>query len=147
MTNDKNILDAPLTAPQQSQKNESDYTAANSLDFGVNVFLMGMAGLFAAGILIHRGAFLYLLLWNLILGSYQLLSALVGAVRGNRKKLYYLVAAIAYLLMFFSLVTVFDSSITGTNEQIFFGVFIILLPLIGATYYTFLCWEAKNQNS
>ena len=146
MNDNKNILDAPLTTPRQAQHNGPDYTAASSLDYAVNVFLLLIVGLFATGALFERGAFMYLLLWNLVLGAYQLLSALVGAVRGNRKKLYYLVAAIAYLFFLYSMATVFSSGISGTNELVFWSVFVVALPLAGAVYYTILCREAKNRN-
>lgn len=144
MNKEENILDAPM-ATQQKVYTGPDYSVSNSLDFIFNAFLLGVAGLIAISILVESGAFVYLMLWNLVLGAYQLLSALVGALRGNRKKLYYLVAALGYLVLLYTIGTEFDAGLTGDNEMYFWGLTVVALPLAGAVYYTFLCWQAKNR--
>lgn len=147
MNEQKEILDAPLRAPQTSLNAGPDYSAASALDYHLNQFLLIVAGLIALGAFFEPGGALFiLLLWNLVVGGYQLLSALVGAIRGNRKKLYYLVAAIAYLVVLFSIITVFDPNINGQNEMIFAVIFLVALPLSGAVYFTLLCREAKNRS-
>ena len=86
------------------------------------------------------------LLWNLVVGGYQLLSALVGAIRGNRLKLYYFVAAVAYLIVLFTALMVFDPVINGQNEMALATIFLIVIPLGGAFYFTLLCREAKYRS-
>ena len=142
MTERQDILDDPGGSPELGAN--PAYDAVNTIDFGINVFLLSIAALIGLGGLVERGIIIYLLLWNLVLGGYQLLSALVGALRGNRKKLYYLVAAIAYLFILYATVTGLDGLINGDNETFFAGVFLIMLPLGGAVYYTLLCRDSKN---
>lgn len=147
MNNQKEILDAPLRQARREHLNAGpDPTSASSWDYGINQFLLIVAGLIGLGIFYDSGGAIFiLLLWNLVLGIYQLISAMVGAIRGNRMKLYYLAGAIAYLFVVFSAFTALDSMINGSNEIAIAGVFFVLIPLGGAVYYTLLCREAKYR--
>mgnify|MGYP000131930805 CR=1 FL=1 len=147
MNEQRELLDAPLRVPERQLNAGPDYSAASSLDFHINQFLLIVAGLIALGAFFEPGGAMFiLLLWNLVVGGYQLLSALIGAIRGNRLKLYYFVAAIAYLIVLCTVVTVFDPHINGQNEMVLATIFLIVLPLSGAFYFTLLCREAKYRS-
>ena len=146
MNDTKNILDAPLTA-FTTPGLEPDYTAASTLDYSVNIFLLVISGLAGTSALVDIGYGVFLVMtWNLVLGGYQLLSALVGAIRGNRKKAYYLAGAIAYLILIFGTAAAIDLNLERQVEMVLAGIFFIGLPIVGAVYYTLLCLEAKNRS-
>ena len=146
MDEHKNILDAP-------SESEGTFNAgiapsiATKIDYGINVFLLAVAAVGVILTLFDQGSGLFLLLvGNLVIGGYQLLSALIGGIRGNRKKLYYLAAAITYLLLLYTWVELFNPSIIEQSGLASAVIFLIVLPLGGAVYYTFLCHEAKNRS-
>ncbi|MEL6971809.1 MAG: hypothetical protein AAFZ63_23255 [Bacteroidota bacterium] len=145
MNESRNILDAPVTTDTGNNL-QPDYTAASSLDYSVNVFLLVISGLAGASALVDSSSsFFIMMMWNLVLGGYQLLSAFIGAIRGNHKKGYYLAGAIAYLLLLFTGTTAIDFGLQGDQEMILVGIFYVFLPIGGAVYYTLLCLEAKNR--
>ncbi|MEL6657790.1 MAG: hypothetical protein AAFP77_15480 [Bacteroidota bacterium] len=145
MNESRNILDAPVTTNTGTDL-QPDYTAASSLDYSINVFLLVISGLACASALVDSSSgFFIMMMWNLVLGGYQLLSAFVGAIRGNYKKGYYLAGAIAYLLLLFAGTTSTNFGLNGDQEMIFAGIFYVFLPVGGAVYYTTLCLEAKNR--
>ncbi len=145
MNDPRDILDAPVTTNMGNDL-APDYTAASSLDYSVNVFLLVIAGLAGTSALVDNSyGFFLMLMWNLVLGGYQLLSALIGAIRGNYKKGYYLAGAIAYLFLLFAGTNYLDFGLNNDQEMILAAIFYIFIPVGGAVYYTMLCLEAKNR--
>ena len=145
MTPEKEILDTSLEGIAHKSDN---HDLMNRLDYGFNLFLLAIACLLGLASLIENDLLIYLGLWNLGLGLYQLISAIVGSLRGNAHKRRYLIVAITYLiLLWLGGSTGLSNSFPENLEPIFLVFFIIVLPLIGAAYYTYLCYEAKNSRS
>jgi len=124
----------------------NNFQRLNGLDYGFNLFglivalLVGFAALFEPYLLV------LLALWNFFLGVYQLISAIVGSMRGNKDKQTYLFFAILYLIVLWAGYLFIGDSFGGDMEMVVLVIAVLLLPLIGAAYYTYLCFIAKTKN-
>lgn len=136
-----NILDA--------EPNNNRYQILNNLDYGINVFLVGVAFFFGLMSIFFPFVIAYLALLNLLLGIYQLISAFVGSLRGNKQKRTYLCLALLYLAFLIFLRIVGEGYDVEANMiRIIIVVFVYLIvPVFGAAYYTSLCHQVKLNKS
>lgn len=139
---------------QQKDLNETrgefptnDYQTHNNVDYGINLFLVISAWLLLSTALVEYTMLILAGLLQLLLGFYQLISALTGAFRKNIKKRNYFWGAIAYLLFLLALSFIKENTLRADWEQIYWTGTLFILPLIGASYYTHLCHQAKHQLS
>jgi len=123
------------------------FTRRNNLDFGINAFLVTISLLLGIIVLPAQDMMIFALLWHLLLGGYQLLSASVGAIRGNVQKAYYLCFAIGYPMLLFPLTEWLFSVADGNLKNAALALAFYLLPLLGAFYFTTLCYNAQKSSS
>lgn len=94
-------------------------------------------------------AIFFILVLQFFLGIYQISSAIIGAAKGRKWKMYYLIIAVIYIIL--GGVTAGLLSETRWNSDMAFGFLIFLgvvLPLImGLTYFILTCLEFKNEKS
>ena len=102
MNEQNELLDTPLTGPFIGEdSNKREYLYQNKIDYFVNFILVASAIILVLAAMVWNQMLVLVFLWHLLLGGYQLLSALVGALRGNYQKVYYLAAPIMYVLLLF----------------------------------------------
>lgn len=144
MNINEDILDTPLDEGIGNTSGGPRHTPIRTLklDLGVSVVLLvlslisGLAAIFDVGLIIITMICIF------FLGCYQLLSALVGGIRGNRKKLIYLAVALSYLFIFFVVLFGGNDETIETSYYYVVGVIgLILIPLVLALYYTKLCYD------
>jgi LytS/YehU family sensor histidine kinase len=75
------------------------------------------------------------------LGCYQLLSGLIGSIRGNRKKLVYFVAALIYMTVLIGVSMYGNLTFIEPFEVAVAVIGWILIPMGFAVYYTKLCYD------
>jgi len=139
------ILD---TAPDENpvDKNNNIHLI-NTLDYGINFFLVVVAAILGLSAIFEASTLFILAFCNFFLGVYQLISAIVGSLRGNEHKRNYLITAIVYLMLLWLGIATLEGYVPSDFEPVLLIFFIIILPLGGATYFTFLCYEAKSSRS
>jgi hypothetical protein len=116
----------------------------NQLDYGINFFLLIVTSLLGLIAIFEISTLFLLALCNFVLGVYQLISAIVGSLRGNELKRNYLIMAITYLILLWLAGAIFDSLLAGDFAPALLIIFVLILPLVGATYFTYLCFNAKK---
>jgi hypothetical protein len=147
MNEQQEILDTPLDGLAAMAANNRKFASRNRIDFGINVFMVAIATLLGLTVLAAPDMVILALLWHLMLGGYQLLSASIGAIRGNVQKAYYLCFAIVYPILLFPLAQWLSNVTEGDAEKVVLGLVLYLLPLLGAFYFTMLSYHAKKSSS
>lgn len=137
----RELIDAPLETPTPIKQKRSIVT---NIDFGINAFLFIVTVLIGIATIFNRNIGLAFLVSLFFLGSYQLLSALVAGIRGNRQKLLYLGGALLYLLLLGISIDVMDQVFRGGGALEIIAVATIwaVIPLLGALYYIKLCYQS-----
>jgi hypothetical protein len=147
MDTNEDLLDTPLEEGTSNTNGSYRYTSETMLrlDFGISVVLIvlsllaGMAALFDAGII------MVMMISGFFLGSYQLLSALIGGIRGNRKKLIYLAVSVGYLFAFYGFFDAVEDQSGQTFVEITLISGLIIVPLAFAFYYAKLCYDLIKE--
>ena len=147
MDTNEDLLDAPLPEKGAMTKSSPRYTSMGvlKLDFGISAFLIVLSLLAGIVALFDTGILILVMIIGFFLGSYQLLSALIGGIRGNRKKLIYLVAAIGYLFAFYGLFSVLEYQFEGALVKVIAVIGLMLIPLAFAMYYAKLCYDLIKE--
>lgn len=141
----ENLLDTPIE--EQRPKNLSPLKTQNRIDYVINCLLLCLIVIAACTLpFAGWGSLLLVLLGMFVTGAYQMLSAIIGAIRGNTAKGIYFLSAAVYLGIFFLLLQLFDDPLSDRTEGIFLRVlFFIVLPTTGAIYYTYLCHQSLRR--
>ncbi len=144
MDTSKDVLDTPLEVATAKTTDSARHTPIGmlKLDFGISAILLLLSLLTGLASFFERELFLILMILAFFLGSYQLLSGLIGGIRGNRKKLIYVVAALVYLAIL-SGIYMYANLILGEASEVVVAIIaLVLIPLAFALYYTKLCYDA-----
>lgn len=147
MNTSKDVLDAPLTETIGSINSKSHHTPMGmlKLDFGVNVVLLFLFVLGGLAAIFDTGMIMLMMICAFFLGCYQLLSGLIGSLRGNREKLIYFVAAIAYLAILSGVYMYANTGLGESFEVVIAVTGLVLIPMAFACYYTKLCYDALKE--
>lgn len=139
----QNPLDKELTEFTAYSRNKVLRARLNNVDFWINAIMTTIAVLLLLPTLHERDFVILLLMWYLFLGAYQMISAAVGAIRGDVHKAWYFFAGIAVVFGFVSgLDSAFDNDYTVLTRMMITG-----LPTGMALLYTKLCYDAKIRTA
>ncbi|WP_367391921.1 hypothetical protein [Lewinella sp. LCG006] len=147
MDANEDLLDTPLEETGTLIKRSPRYTSMGilKLDFGISALLIVLSLLAGIVALFDTGIIMLVMIIGFFLGSYQLLSALIGGIRGNRKKLVYLAAALGYLFVFYGLFAILEYSLDSTFLRVIAIIGLMIIPLIFAFYYAKLCYDVIKE--
>lgn len=133
MDHPEKILDAPLE-PGANGTTGREYYGLNLADLVINGLLVALAAVPSVLGLVSRDGTSLLSLYVLpFLGLYQLLSATIGAVRGNKAKRTYSLFAWSYLLLIF--IGYQLSELLPLGGDWLFFIFVLGVPSVGALIY------------
>ena len=145
MTDTNDIIDAPID--QENIKKEP-FAIGNKWDFRVNVILIALTASPAFFAILFQQEILFLsIIGYIITGIYQPISALIGALRGNKAKLSYLVITIIYVVFLVLGLEPLSKSveIDGLSRDMFLVVFVFVIPAFMAIYYTRLSYLSRSK--
>jgi uncharacterized membrane-anchored protein len=142
MLQDK-ILDTAADENQLTRDN--NLLLLNNLDFGINALLVIVAVILGLTSCFDSSVLFLVALCNFVLGVYQLVSAIVGSLRGNNQKRNYLIIASVYLIILWLGSVSSSSFIPADLETAVIILVVLILPLAGAGYFTYLCFKAKSR--
>lgn len=147
MDTNEDLLDTPLEDGIGNTKDRPRYTPIRmlKLDFGISAVLIVLSLLAGIAALFDGGIILVVMILGFFLGSYQLLSALIGGIRGNRKKLIYLAVALGYLFAFYGLSNVIEYRLDSAFVGVAVTVGMTIIPLMFAFYYAKLCYDQIKE--
>ena len=147
MDTNKDLLDTPLEEIGTLTNGSLRYTSVGilKLDFGISAVLIVLSLLAGIVALFDAGMIMVVMICTFFLGCYQLLSGLIGSIRGNRKKLIYFVAALVYLAVL-SGVYMYGNAVFGESFEIILAITgLVLIPMAFALYYTKLCYDVLKE--
>lgn len=147
MDTNEDLLDTPLEAGTSNTNGSYRYTSETmlKLDFGISAVLIVLSLLAGISALFDAGMIMVVMIGGFFLGSYQLLSALIGGIRGNRKKLVYVVVAVGYLFAFYGFFDAVEDQSAQTFVEIILIIGLIIVPLAFAFYYAKLCYDLIKE--
>jgi hypothetical protein len=149
MDTNEDLLDTPLEEGISKANGGATHTSIRmlKLDLGVSAVLVVLSLLGGLSAIFDTGLIIIVMICVFFLGCYQLLSALIGGIRGNRKKLIYLAVALLYLLVFFGGFDLINDTVGASSSQMIYLIGLILIPLTFALYYTKLCYDTLKAQS
>ncbi len=141
-----NLLDAPLERPPKKAS-----SGGSTLDYYASLFLVAAPLILLSIGLVPalQSTWFFAAIAMLVLGIYQLISAIVGGARGNAAKGKYAIVAVAYIAFLFVFLEPMIKAIFpgGDIRWLANVIFIFVIPGLGAVYYTLLCRQAMlNDN-
>jgi hypothetical protein len=144
---DEKILDHPERPGHGDYSQRIWSHRLNTMDYLINLILIGIVALGGLAGLIDKGGLFISLIALFGLGVYQLGRGLIGAIRGNRDKLRYLLSALAFITG--SVLIGYLLEGRGIDDQLGFILFfaVLLVSFAGACYYTLLCYRAKQHTA
>ena len=147
MNTSKDVLDAPLAEIINPTNGKSHHTpiVLLKLDFGISAVLLVLFILAGLAAIYDREMIMLMMICAFFLGCYQLLSGLIGSIRGNRKKLIYFVAAIAYLAILSGVYMYANTRLGESFEVVIAITGLVLIPMAFACYYTKLCYDVIKE--
>lgn len=147
MDTNEDLLDTPLEETGPLINRSPRYTSMGilKLDFGISALLIVLSLLAGIVALFDTGIIMLVMIIGFFLGCYQLLSALIGGIRGNRKKLVYLAAALGYLFVFYGLFAMVEYRLDHAIVRVIAIIGLMIIPLAFAFYYTKLCYDAIKE--
>lgn len=147
MNTSKDVLDTPLAEIIDTANGKAHHTSIGilKLDFGISTVLLFLFALGGLAAIFDTELIMIVMICAFFLGCYQLLSGLIGSIRGNRKKLTYFATALVYLAILSGAFIYGDISFSESLELAVLVTSWVLIPMAFAFYYTKLCYDVLKE--
>jgi len=138
-----------VTSHQLESTTKKQFHSANRIDFKINFILVStmiISGI--VGRMLGDNNFVnpISLIAFTPLGPYQLISALIGSLNGNKDKRSYLIIALIYIIGAYVYSAYFmDSAGERLQEKMLLPIY--AFPIVGAVFYTCLAYLSYERTS